>query len=255
MDSNIEQYKEKQIQLQNQVLELCAEKRILESKIGVLNECLSLEKVKKKISDLENKQKILNTLENMVCKLKTDIEPLTYLKQVLQRQLMVSTLSNDNFQIENREDLESSQLTINSGCAIETLDSLSEDSSEESIVVLSDYDVVSDEDVSSSSDQPTVNKVCYEEAVVMASSVHSLSIKLPNDESVKPVQSVQSALEDISKSMSTSSLSERSLKTYAVVNKQDVLNSVVNVCINIYCIYMFLNLYILSNKVIFYVNY
>lgn len=252
MDFVIEKYVKKQIQLQKQIEELFAEKKMLQDQICVLNECLSLEKVNRKISDLENKQKILTSLESMVNNLRTDIKPLEYLKQVLQRQLMVSTLPNNDLNIEDRKCSESSLLTSNSICAIETLDSLSDVSSEESIMILSDYDVVSDEELLNYSEKPVENKVMYDEALLMASSVHLSLVDhlIPNIGSIESLMNnsdqvkdnnccIQSSSKSTVLSMNTSSKSEQLLDLYDVVNKSDLPNCNGNVCILFYLIYMY----------------
>lgn len=228
MESKIEKYVEMQNQLQEQVKELFAKNNILENKISVLNECLSLDKVKKKIFELENKQKMLTSLESMVSKLKTDVKQLDYLKQILQQQLMVSSLSTTDFNIGDQKNSENSQSTVNSSCAIETLDSLSDVDSEESIMVLSDYDVVADEEVLECTEKSVEKKVLYNEALLMASSVHSLS---PESLSTSIGSNIQSNHKDITSLMNTSSMSEKLLKMYDVVNKQDVLSNNKNVCI------------------------
>lgn len=250
MDLEIQKYAKKQVQLQEQIKELFAEKKMLQEQICVLNECLSLEKVNRKISDLENKQKILASLESMVNNLRTDIKPLDYLKQVLQRQLMVSTIPNNDLNIEEQKCSESSLLTPSSICAIETLDSLSDVSSEESIVILSDYDVVSDEEVLNNSEKPVENKVMYDEALQMASSVHLTLVDhlIPNISSIESIINnsdqvkdnnccVQSNSKSTISSMNTSSKSEQLLDLYDVVNELDLLNCNGNVCILSYLLY------------------
>lgn len=224
MESKIEKYAEKQNQLQEQVKELFAKNNILENKITVLSECLSLDKIKKKVFELENKQKLLASLESMVSKLKTDVKQLDYLKQILQRQLELSSLSTTDI-IGEQTNLETSQSTANSGCAIETLDSSSDVDSEESIMVLSDYDVVADEEVLECSEKPVGKKVLYSEALLMASSMHSLLPELP---STSVGSNVQFNHKDI---MNTSSRSETFLKMYDVVNKQHLPSINKNVCI------------------------
>lgn len=233
MDSEIEKYVKNQHQLEEQIKELFAEKKILEDKIKVLSECLSLKKVKQKISDLENKQKILTSLESILRNMQSDIKPLEYLKQLLHRELMVSTLSTNDFDTEEPKDSKTSLLTVNSECAIETLDSLNDISSEcsdESIIILSEYDVVSDEDdLNDNMEKPTANKVMYHEALQMASSVHSLfSSKIESP--IEPVQNIIDQIKYIKCAesnvkdtilMNTSCKSEQLLETYDIVNKQD----------------------------------
>jgi len=257
MDLEIEKFVKKQIQLQEQIEKLITEKKMLQDQICVLNECLSLEKVNRKISDLENKQKILTTLESMVNNLRTDIKPLEYLKQALQRQLMVSTLSTNDLNTEKHEYSESSLLTSNSMCAIETLDSLSDVSSEESVMVLSDYDVVSDEEVFNNAEKPVGNKVMYEEALQMASSVHLTLVEhsIPNVDTIEPLINnsdelkdnnnycVQSDSKNNISLMNLSNTSEQLLDLYDIINKQDLLNSNENVCILFYLLYILLYFY------------
>lgn len=242
MDSEIEKYEKKQSQLSEQIEKLFVEKQKLEDKINVLNECLSLEKVKEKIFQLENKQKILTTLETMVNNLKVEIKPLDYLKQLLQRELMVSTLpTNDDCNIKEQINMESSLLTVNSECAFEISDSLSNVSSEESVMVLSEYDVVSDEEDLNNTEKTVDNKVMYDEALQMASSVHLTvekpitnieSISIPNDQ-VKDLHFVQSTSKDMIALINSSSKSEQLLDMYSIMNKQNFQNHKENVCIYI----------------------
>lgn len=237
MDLELEKYVKKQRQLQKQIEELFTEKKILQNKICVLNECLSLEKVKQKISELENKQKILTSLEIMVDKLKTDIKPLDYLKQVLQRQLMVSTLSTNDLNIDEQKDPQSSMITVNSGCAIETLDSVSDISSEDSIVILSEYDVVLDEEVCENTEKSVTNKVMYNEALQMATSMHLTPVEssisnigclgiFPNvsDQINNTNHLVQSVSKDSVTLMNASCKSEHLLEMYDIVNEKDFQN-------------------------------
>ncbi|VVC44474.1 Helicase, C-terminal,Helicase superfamily 1/2, ATP-binding domain,P-loop containing nucleoside [Cinara cedri] len=234
MDSEINKNVQKQSQLSEQIEKLLAEKKILEDKISVLNECLSLEKVQKKIFQLENKQKILTTLESMVNSLKVEIKPLDYLKQLLSRELMVSTLPSNDCNIEEQTIIKSPVSTANSECAIETLDSsLSNVSSEESVMVLSEYDVLSDEEHSNNDMEETVeNKVIYDEALQMASSVH-LPVKtstidiesiLPPFHQTNEVNFVQSTSKDMATLMNSNSKSKELLEMYITVNKEDFQN-------------------------------
>ncbi|XP_025409565.1 pre-mRNA-processing ATP-dependent RNA helicase prp11-like isoform X1 [Sipha flava] len=236
MSSEIEKYVIKQNQLQNQIDELFAEKKVLQNKIDLLNECLSFDKIKRKISELENKQKILTSLESIINNLKNEIKPLEYLKHILHRQLMVSTLTSNDLDTQEQKNSENSQLTANSGCAIETLDSLSDISSEDSVMVLSEYEVVSDEDVISDMEKSVSNKVMYDEALQMASSMHSSLFEslTKNTESIatlsnvsdlmQDVSCVQPNLNDIVGTMSTSNKSEELLKMYDVVKDKNLLN-------------------------------
>lgn len=246
MDSEIEKYATKQSQLEKQIEELFAERKMLQNRISVLNECLSYEKIKQKISELENKQNILKSLESMVYQMKTEIKPLDYLKQLLQKQLMVSSISttNKDLNVEEQKCLVSSQLTTNSECAIETLDSLSDVGSEGSVMVLSEYDMVSDDEFQENTDKAISNKVMYDEALQMASSVHSLLVESPtsNIESIKPSPNtteqkddvnccLQSDSKDSIASMDTSTKIKQLLDIYDVVKKKDLINCTENVSV------------------------
>lgn len=238
----IEKYVKKQNQLQEEIKVLLADKKILQDKIKVLSECLSLKKIKQKISDLENKQKILTSLESMLDNLKSDIKPLEYLKQLLHKELMVSTLSNNDFEIKKQNDFDVTLSTVNSECAIETLDSLndaSSESSDESIIILSEYDVLSDDEcLNDNTEKPPPKKVMYNEALQMASSVHSLfssTIESPIG-SILPSPNISDQMKEINFSvesketalMNTSSTSEQLLKMYDIVNEEDLHCNVIS---------------------------
>lgn len=246
MDSKIEKYVIKQSQLEKQIEELFAERKMLQNRISVLNECLSYEKIKQKISELENKQNILKSLESMVYQMKTEIKPLDYLKQLLQKQLMVSSLSttNNDLNIEEQKCSVSSQLTTDSECAIETLDSLSDIGSEGSVMVLSEYDMVSDDEVSENIEKTITNKVMYDEALQMASSMHSLLVEssISNIESIEPSPNIieqnddancclQSDSKDSIASMDTSIKIKQLLDMYDVVKKKDLISCTENVSV------------------------
>lgn len=256
MDSETEKCLKKQNQLQEQIEQLFIEKKMLQDKISVLSECLSLKKVKQKISVLENKQKILTCLEGMVCNLRTDIKPLEYLKQLLQKELTVSSvsrLSTDDFEVEEQKEVENSEsllLTQNSECAIETLDSLSDDGSEDSVMVLSEYDFVSNDDVCNDMEKTAASKVMYKEALLMASSVHStlteshiLSSGSSSNiiDQTKDLNCTQFNSKDTDTLMNASSKSEQLLKTFDIVNDHEILNC--NVCIHFYFININLKFY------------
>lgn len=246
MDSKMQMFVKKQNQLQEQIEKLFAEKKILQKQMHVLNECLSLEKIKEKVSDLEKKEKILVSLEDMVNKLRIEIQPLNYLRKLLQSQLMVSDTKYLN--IEEQKDSESSQFIVNSECANETLDSVSDVSSEDSVMVLSDFDFVSDEEVMNNSTNNVPNKVLYEEALLMASSSHSLSFTLPISDIEfspnvdGPIENSDCLLKSSSKvlvrGMNTSCASEQLLDMYDIVDKQEP-NGTENVSI-ILLLYLFL---------------
>lgn len=73
--------------LQQQLKLLRAEKELLEKHVFVLNECLSVEELKIKIADIEKKKEMLNSLEKLIEKLRKEIEPLTFLKSILNKKL------------------------------------------------------------------------------------------------------------------------------------------------------------------------
>lgn len=85
--------------LLKQIKNLRAEKELLEKHVGVLNNCLSVDELKSKISTLEKKRELLSSLENVIKKLREDVEPLNYLKSVLKQKLeyecLFSTKSED----------------------------------------------------------------------------------------------------------------------------------------------------------------
>lgn len=151
---------------------------------------------------------------------------------------------------------ESSLSTSNSLCAIETMDSSSDVSSEDSIMILSDYDVVSDEELFNNTEKPVENKVMYEEALLMASSVHLSLVEhlIPNNDSIEPFINnsdqvkdnnchVQSNSKNTVSLMNTSNKSEQLLELYDVVSKLDLLNCNENVCILFYLLIKLLYLY------------
>jgi hypothetical protein len=82
---------ESELKNQNDLLQqlksLRAEKELLEKHVFVLNECLSVEELKTKISNLEKKKEMLGSLENVIERLRTEVEPLKYLKSVLKTKL------------------------------------------------------------------------------------------------------------------------------------------------------------------------
>jgi len=82
---------ESELKNQNDLLQqlksLRAEKELLEKHVFVLNECLSVEELKAKISNLEKKKEMLGSLENVIERLRAEIEPLKYLKSVLKTKL------------------------------------------------------------------------------------------------------------------------------------------------------------------------
>lgn len=82
---------ESELKNQNDLLQqlksLRAEKELLEKHVFVLNECLSLEELKAKISNLEKKKEMIVSLENVIGRLRAEIEPLKYLKSILKTKL------------------------------------------------------------------------------------------------------------------------------------------------------------------------
>lgn len=240
MDSETEKFVKKQNQLQEQVEQLFIEKKMLQDKISVLNECLSLKKVKQKISVLENKQKILTCLEGMVYNLRTDIKPLEYLKLLLQKELMISRLSTDDFEEQKEiKNSENSLLIQNSKCATETLDSLSDDGSEDSVMILSDYDLVSNEEVCDNMEKIAASKVMYEEALLMASSVHSTLTESnvistgslsSNIDQTKDLSCAPTNSKDTNTLMNATSKNKQLLESFDIVNDQEILNYNVLIC-------------------------
>lgn len=73
--------------LLHQLKMLRAEKELLEKHVFVLNECLSIDELKAKISCLEKKEKMLSSLEKVIERLRAEIEPLKYLKSILENKL------------------------------------------------------------------------------------------------------------------------------------------------------------------------
>jgi len=82
---------ESELKNQNDLLQqlksLRSEKELLEKHVFVLNECLSVEELKTKISSLEKKKEMLVSLEGVIGRLRSEIEPLKYLKSVLKTKL------------------------------------------------------------------------------------------------------------------------------------------------------------------------
>lgn len=78
-----------QYDLLQQLKMLRAEKELLEKHVFVLNECLSIEELKTKIDDLEKKKEKLVSLENLVDRLRAEIEPLKYLKSILGKKVEI----------------------------------------------------------------------------------------------------------------------------------------------------------------------
>ncbi|KAL4091607.1 hypothetical protein QTP88_026266 [Uroleucon formosanum] len=82
---------ESELKNQNELLQqlksLRAEKELLEKHVFVLNDCLSVEELKAKITNLEKKKEMLVSLENVIGRLRSEIEPLKYLKSILKTKL------------------------------------------------------------------------------------------------------------------------------------------------------------------------
>lgn len=82
---------ESELKNQNDLLQqlksLRAEKELLEKHVFVLNDCLSVEELKAKITNLEKKKEMLVSLENVIGRLRSEIEPLKYLKSILKTKL------------------------------------------------------------------------------------------------------------------------------------------------------------------------
>lgn len=94
MDSKL---KDQDDGLLQELKKLRAENELLEKHVFVLNECLSINELKEKISMLEKKKEQLNSLEEMIGRLRAEIEPLQYLKSVLEGKLV-----NQNKTITNK---------------------------------------------------------------------------------------------------------------------------------------------------------
>lgn len=79
---------ESELKNQNDLLQqlksLRAEKELLEKHVFLLNECLSVDELKAKISNLEKKKEMLTSLETVISRLRVEIEPLGYLKSILE---------------------------------------------------------------------------------------------------------------------------------------------------------------------------
>lgn len=86
--------------LLEQLEKLRLEKELLEKHVFVLNDCLSVDELKTKIADLEKKKEMLISIEDVIGRLRTEIEPLNYLKSILENKLLAEDRSNkiDNFQ-------------------------------------------------------------------------------------------------------------------------------------------------------------
>lgn len=201
MDSHIEEYTVKQNQFEKQIEELLAEKKMLQNRINVLNECLSYKQIKQKIFEFETKQSILKSLEDIVNQMKTEIKPLDYLKQLLQKKLIVSSLStsNNDLNIEKQKCLVNSELKTNIECAVKTLDSLSDDGSEDGIIVLSENDIISDDEVPENIEKTITNKVLYDEVLQISSNMLSLLVEssTSNIKPTKPSPNVTKQKDDI----------------------------------------------------------
>lgn len=63
------------------------EKQLLLKHVFVLNDCLSTDELKRKISDLEKKEEMLISLKGVVERLRVETEPLNYLKSVLEKKI------------------------------------------------------------------------------------------------------------------------------------------------------------------------
>lgn len=83
---------------QNDILQqlktLRAQKEFLEKRMFVLNECLSSEELKTQISNLEKKKELIIVLENAIKQLRTEIEPLQFLKSILEDKLKIENQTN-----------------------------------------------------------------------------------------------------------------------------------------------------------------
>ncbi|XP_050520117.1 probable ATP-dependent RNA helicase ddx52 isoform X2 [Daktulosphaira vitifoliae] len=160
-------------QLQKEIMELNSENKNLQEKVAVLKDCLSLEKVKQKIYELEKKEKILVLLESKVEKMKLDIKPLKYLRTILYQQQ--NHLMKDD--LKKKQSIETITGSLNENS---TSDLLSDVDSESSIRVLSEYDIISDEEIIKNYNDKNPSKILYCDTLDQASLKYSELSIIPN---------------------------------------------------------------------------
>lgn len=86
--------KNNQDDLLQQLRTIRAEKELLEKNVVILNDCLSVKKLKHKISVLEKKKEMIISLQDMIRRLHSETEPLNYLKSILESKLSVENETN-----------------------------------------------------------------------------------------------------------------------------------------------------------------
>lgn len=75
---------------------LKTEKTTLEKYVLFLIECITIEELEKKISDLEKKNKTIVLLENLMERLRAETEPINFLKKTLETKLSFENLNNQS---------------------------------------------------------------------------------------------------------------------------------------------------------------
>lgn len=173
-----------------QLKKLQAENKLLEKHVFVLNECLSVNELKEKISILEEKKEKINSLEDMIGRLRAEIEPLKYLKSVLENKLInenktvmnkpltnidLNPVCTDNLNELNTECKTSQSQHLktiptnstndgllntpdNSNAISKTIASLNDGSLDECIQLLDQYDVVTDLEISNFPEKVSIVK-------------------------------------------------------------------------------------------------
>lgn len=180
MDLKIKNYVEKASKLEKQIEELIDLNVKTQKTVRILSECVSIENLEKKVSELENKQRTLEKFESIVRKLRAEIQPLNFLRELLEKKRMVTTPSSVAIRV--KTNLKSSVVfTKPANCtyANQALDSSSDVNSGNSIMILSEHGIHSGKEVFKETDKGAANKkVMYDEALQMATSVNSTSVDL-----------------------------------------------------------------------------
>jgi hypothetical protein len=127
---------------------LRAEKELLEKHVFVLNECLSIDELRAKISDLEKKKEMISSLEKLIAKLRAEIEPLKYLKSILENKLEFEDQKN-NFRSQSCIDLKPNVFKFDTNISKTSLSQMThniptESIKKESVSSQKLYDVLSD---------------------------------------------------------------------------------------------------------------
>ncbi|XP_050423891.1 probable ATP-dependent RNA helicase ddx52 isoform X2 [Adelges cooleyi] len=232
METNLDLFTTSQNHLQKLIVELNEHNKVLQERVTVLKECLSIEKLKSKISELEKKEQLLLSLEKEIEKLKIEIKPLEYLKKIFQKEIENSTKNNWN--TETKKILEITNETC-SEFATNTIGSLSDFGTEGSIRVLSQYDVITNEEIlADNSKNDNTKKVLYNDALNLATNTHldlhqtliTNAERIPEmyDRMKNTNSWVQSNCIGSVESLCTSSKSEQLLESFGVISKQDIEN-------------------------------